>query len=87
MGWLGRRELKAKQALYRQVFAGPPGEAVLADLARFCRAFDTTFVRGDPYASALGEGRREVFNRIAALIALDEEDYARLLARQLRDEE
>jgi hypothetical protein len=87
MGWLGRRELKARQELYRRVFGGPAGEAVLADLARFCRAHTTTFVRGDPHASALGEGRREVFNRIVALIALDEEGYARLMARQLREED
>ncbi|MEZ5665899.1 MAG: hypothetical protein R3F55_00360 [Alphaproteobacteria bacterium] len=85
--WLTRSELKRRQALYRRVFDGPDGEAVLADLARFCRAFATTFVRGDPHASALGEGRREVFNRIAALIALDEDGYARLMARLLREEE
>ena len=87
MGWLTRRDLKAKQELYRRVFQGPHGQAVLADLAQFCRAYATTFVRGDPYASALGEGRREVFNRIAGLIALDEEGFARLMARQLREEE
>ncbi len=87
MGWLTRRDLRARQELYRRVFAGPHGQAVLADLARFCRVYTTTFVRGDAHASALGEGRREVFNRIAGLIALDEEGYARLMARNLREEE
>lgn len=87
MAWLTRRDLARRQALYRRVFAGPDGEAVLADLAQFCRAFTTTFVPGDSHASALGEGRREVFNRIAGLIALDEDGYARLLARTLSEEE
>ena len=85
--WLSARDLRRRQALYRRVFDGPDGDAVLADLARFCRAFTTTFVAGDSHASALGEGRREVFNRIAGLIALDEAGYARLLARTLSEDE
>ena len=60
---------------------------MLADLARFCRVYLTTFVRGDPHAGALGEGRREVFNRIAALIHLNEDDYAKLMTRHLREED
>jgi len=87
MTWLTRRDVRAKQELYRRVFAGPHGQAVLADLARFCRVYATTFVGGDSHATALGEGRREVFNRIAGLMALDEAGYARLMARHLREEE
>lgn len=87
MAWLTRRDLRRRQDLYRSVFDGPNGQAVLADLAQFCRAYSTTFVRGDSHASALGEGRREVFNRIAALIALDEAGYAALMAQHLREEE
>ena len=86
MAWLTKRDLKRKQELYRRVFAGPDGEALLADLAQFCRAYTTTFVRGDPHASALGEGRREVFNRIVGLLALSEDEYAKLMAAHLRDE-
>ncbi len=83
MMWLTRRGLRKRQEVYRRVFETPAGQEVLSDLATFCRAFTSTFVRGDPYSTALGEGRREVFNRIAGLIALDEDGYARLMAQHL----
>lgn len=46
------------------------GRRVLADLAKFCRAYDTTTQvspvtrQVDPIASAQAEGRREVYLRI-----------------------
>ena len=54
---LGRRKA------YRQVFAGPVAEIVLADLAQFCNAEVTTF-RPDPRESDKQAGRREVWLRI-----------------------
>lgn len=45
-------------------FKGPLAEVVMKDLARFCRAHESTF-NADPRAHALAEGRREVFLRIA----------------------
>ena len=48
---------------YQQTFKGPLGQEVLKDLAKFCRANDTTF-HEDPRAHALAEGRREVWLRV-----------------------
>ena len=51
------------QKAYRIAFAGASGEAVLADLARFCRANEPCFMENQRY-HALLEGRREVWLRI-----------------------
>lgn len=46
---------------------------VLADLARFCRANETTF-NADPRVDALLQGRREVFLRIAQHLDMTESE-------------
>lgn len=78
-----RRLLNRKQS-YRRVFLNADGdlsrdaEIVLADLKRFCRASSSTVVVSpvsktiDPYAMALAEGRREVWNRLMSQLYLDE---------------
>lgn len=48
---------------YRETFKGPYGQDVLKDLARFCRAHDSTFA-ADPRLHAMLEGRREVWLRL-----------------------
>lgn len=48
-------------------------EAVLTDLARFCRAHESTFL-ADPRAHAVLEGRREVWLRIAKHLNLSQEE-------------
>ena len=76
------RILKRKYA-YRRLFLGEDGlnadgQIVLADLAKFCKANSSTAVVSpvsrtvDPIASALAEGRREVYLRIAAHLHLEE---------------
>lgn len=52
-------------------------EEVLKDLARFCRAHETTF-NSDPRAHALAEGRREVWLRIANHLNLSEDELWKL---------
>lgn len=49
---------------YRLTFLSPPGEEVMRDLAKFCRANETTFHSNDR-VHCLAEGRREVWLRIA----------------------
>lgn len=88
-------KLAARRRLaYQDAFLGPDkkphaaGEAVLADLKKFCRGDGrSTFVRNDPYGreSALLEGRREVWNRILLYLNLTEEDI-RFLQEQLPSE-
>lgn len=55
--------LRRRKQYYQLAFGNPAGEEVLADLAVFCRATETTFHR-DPRVHAGLEGRREVFLRI-----------------------
>lgn len=58
-----RRWLQYRRWCYVQVFKGEYSTHVLADLARFCRANESTF-HTDPRAHAVLEGRREVWLRI-----------------------
>lgn len=48
---------------YQLAFKSPAGQAVLLDLAKFCRADETCF-QEDPRLHAVLEGRREVWLRI-----------------------
>lgn len=70
---------KLKEALFRRrhayqtTFRGPLAEEVLKDLARFCRAHESTFA-ADPRAHALAEGRREVWLRIASHLQLSPDE-------------
>lgn len=55
--------LRRRKIDYQLAFKSPAGQAVLIDLARFCRADDTCF-HEDPRLHAVLEGRREVWLRI-----------------------
>jgi hypothetical protein len=68
---------------YRRLFLGDnglnaDGQTVLADLAKFCRANASTAVVSpisrsvDPIATAMAEGRREVWLRIMAHLHLED---------------
>ena len=71
-----RALLQDRQINYQHALGGAPGQAVLEDLARFCRADQTTF-HPDPRVHALMEGRREVWLRIKEHLDLDLEDLLR----------
>lgn len=68
---------------YRRVFLDdrgdltPDSQIVMADLIRFCCAKKATIRldqqgKVDPYAMAVAEGRREVFNRLNSYLFIDE---------------
>ena len=63
--WLDklRVALSNRRHAYRMTFNGPLSAVVLKDLARFCRAHESTFHK-DARAHAVAEGRREVWLRI-----------------------
>jgi len=76
-------KLRRRRYSYRRLFLGEDGlnadgQVVLADLAKFCRANSSTAVVSpisrsvDPIASAMAEGRREVWLRIMAHLHIDE---------------
>lgn len=58
-----RQLLMRRRYVYQLTFRAPAAQEVLKDLARFCRAHESTFHENDR-ASALAEGRREVWLRI-----------------------
>lgn len=62
---------------YARTFSGPVPERVLADLAKFCRAGESTF-HPDPRVHAVLEGRREVWLRIQKYLRLTAADIDRL---------
>lgn len=69
--------LRRRKRGYQLAFSDPTGQEVLADLAKFCRAFETCF---DPDARlhAVAEGRREVWLRIERHLKLTPEQLAQL---------
>jgi hypothetical protein len=70
--------LVGRQRAYRTVFVdGPATDRVLRDLARFCRANDSTF-HADPRMHAVLEGRREVFLRVCKHLKLDTATFLKM---------
>lgn len=74
-----RLALLGRQHQYRLCFNSPPGKEVLKDLARFCRAHESTF-HADPRAHAMAEGRREVWLRIENHLRLSPDQLWELYA-------
>ena len=76
--------IRKRKYAYRRMFLGEngqlsaDGQAVLADLAKFCKANQSTAVVSpisrtvDPIASALAEGRRKVWLRIMAHLHIED---------------
>lgn len=69
--------LERRRQAYVSVFDTPNGEVVIADLARFCRASESTF-DPDPRIAANLDGRREVFLRVQEHIQLSQEQLYRM---------
>lgn len=69
--------LLTRRTQYRTVFDNPVGQEVLSDLARFCRAHDSTF-HTDPRLAAMLDGRREVWLRIQHHLELTDEQLWKL---------
>jgi hypothetical protein len=76
-------KIRKRRYAYRRLFLGDnglnaDGQTVLADLAKFCRANASTAVVSpisrsvDPIATAMAEGRREVWLRIMAHLHLED---------------
>lgn len=71
--------LRGKAFAYNQVFSkeNKYTNAVLKDLAKFCRAHEPTF-QADARMHAVLEGRREVWLRIQENLSLDLEELYKL---------
>lgn len=72
--------LLARHTAYNAVFRSAHGERVLADLAKFCRANESTF-HADPRLAAQLDGRREVWLRIQKHLNLTQDELWKLHGR------
>ncbi len=74
-----KRLIQGRAFAYNRVFDAKNQHVyeVLNDLARFCRAHETTF-HPDPRVHAALEGRREVWLRIQEYLQLDIEEIYKL---------
>lgn len=70
-----------RQRAYLLAFKEAAGEAVLADLAVFCRADETCVVPGDRDRTYVLEGRREVYLRIRDHIRLSTDELVQKYTR------
>ena len=68
--------LAQRRTAYVKTFDTPFGAEVLADLAKFCRANESTF-HPDARVHAVAEGRREVWLRIQQHLNLSDDDLWR----------
>lgn len=75
--------LNYRSQCYRVTFSGPRADVVLRDLAKFCRAHQSTGHK-DPYVAARLDGRREVFIRIQQHMNLSDEELWKLFGEQPR---
>lgn len=89
-------KIRKRRYAYRRMFLGEnglnaDGETVLADLTKFCRATSSTAVVNpisrsvDPIATAMAEGRREVWLRIMAHLHIDEKVIFNLTENEVDD--
>lgn len=67
-----RAFLARRRTAYVKTFLSPFGAEVLQDLAKFCRATESTF-HADPRVHAVAEGRREVWLRISKHLQLTDD--------------
>lgn len=77
---VAREYLARRRTAYVRTFNNPPGQEVLADLAKFCRASESTFLP-DPRASDVLNGRREVWLRIQSHMNLTDDELWALLGQ------
>lgn len=56
---------------YQRLFGSEDGRAVLADMAKQCHVFDSTYVPGCTDAMLINEGGRRVFLYIASRIRME----------------
>lgn len=76
--------LKDRKSAYTLTFGDEPGQAVLQDLAKFCRANESCF-HADQRLHALMEGRREVWLRIQQHLNLTDKELFSLFNPTMRN--
>ncbi|MFY8121322.1 MAG: hypothetical protein ACOVK7_08035 [Burkholderiaceae bacterium] len=83
---------ESARAVFQRHKATPKqARPILDELREFCRADTSCIVVGkdghiDTYATAVAEGRREVFLRLMAILNLTDEDILKLRGQEHEDE-
>lgn len=72
-----RNLIITRQGAYKGLFKGPLADLVLADMAAFCRAHESTFHENARIAAML-DGRREVWLRVSNHLHMSPEALFRL---------
>lgn len=72
------RAMLTKSTDYKKCFETAEGQRVLQDLMHFCKYRDSTFVSGDPHATAFNEGMRRVALRVVKFLNMTEEEITRI---------
>jgi len=68
--WWNRLVRRRKD--FKETFASPQGQRVLAELADFCGLLKTSVIEGAPELTAVNEGKRMVFLHIAHILSQDD---------------
>lgn len=79
-----RQFIARRRTAYVKTFLNPYGDEVMNDLAKFCRANESTFNQ-DARAHAVAEGRREVWLRIQKHLNMSDQELWKIY--RLFDEE
>lgn len=78
--------LHSRKRNFQLAFGTPAGKAVLRDLARFCRAHETTIhPTQDARTHAMLEGRRQVWLRISEHLTFTPEELAGIYRAAILD--
>lgn len=76
------KNVLVRRSHYRKIFKDESGQAVLADLKRFCRGQSSPLMASNGQSDVMGTGvaigRQEVFNRIIAMINISDEQLTNL---------
>jgi hypothetical protein len=75
--------LRVRRQAYVKVFHGVYADVVLKDLAKFCRAHESTF-HPDPHVRCQLEGRREVWLRLQHHLQLTDEQMWELYGQKTK---
>lgn len=59
---------------FKATFNSQSAERVLEDLRRFTHVYDTTHVSGDSHATAINEGKRQVYLHIVNMLEVAPEE-------------
>jgi uncharacterized protein YdbL (DUF1318 family) len=74
---------------FKATFEAKEAGRVLEDLRRFCMIYDTTHVSGDSHATAINEGKRQVYLHLVNMLEVRPEEIQtkKKEERDARDDE